>query len=144
MREVLPLLEECPVTYVDGDGQFEMSWKAMRKHLRETVAKRTLIGAINDTSAMGALRAYQEAGRVEDCAIMGQNASPEGRDELRRSSRFIGSVAYFPEKYGSGLLKLAVDILNSKATPPAVFVKHQIVTAKNVDQIYPNDRFGNA
>lgn len=140
MREVLPPLEECPVAYLDGDGQFETSWKVMRKHLRETAAKHTLIGAINDTSALGALRAYQEAGRVEDCAIMGQNASPEGRDELRQSSRFIGSVAYFPEKYGSGLLKLALDILSFKATPPAVFVKHQLVTAKNVDQIYPNDR----
>ena len=140
MREVLPALEECPVVYLDGDGQFETSWKVMRKHLRETAAKRTLIGAINDTSALGAFRAYQEAGRVDDCAIMGQNASPEGRDEIRRSSRFIGSVAYFPEKYGSGLLKLALDILSYKATPPAVFVKHQLVTAKNVDQIYPNDR----
>jgi ribose transport system substrate-binding protein len=140
MREVLPALEDRPVVYVDGDGQFETSWKAMRKHLRDTPAKRTLIGAINDTSALGALRAYQEAGRPDDCAIMGQNASPEGRDELRRSSRFIGSVAYFPEKYGSGLLKLALGILSFKATPPAVFVKHQLVTAKNVDQIYPNDR----
>jgi len=140
MREVLPALEECPVMYLDGDGQFETSWKVMRKHLRETAARRTLIGAINDTSGLGAFRAYQEAGRVDDCAIMGQNASPEGRDEIRRSSRFIGSVAYFPEKYGSGLLKLALDILSYKATPPAVFVKHQLVTAKNVDQIYPNDR----
>ena len=72
MREVLPALEECPVVYLDGDGQFETSWKVMRKHLRETAAKRTLIGAINDTSALGAFRAYQEAGRVDDCAIMGQ------------------------------------------------------------------------
>ncbi len=86
------------------------------------------------------LRAAGEGkAREEDCAVMGQNASPEGRDELRRSSRFIGSVAYFPEKYGSGLLKLALDILSSKAVPPAMFVKHQIVTSKNVDQIYPND-----
>ena len=36
MREVLPALEECPVSYVDGDGQFETSWKVMRKHLRDT------------------------------------------------------------------------------------------------------------
>jgi len=139
VREVLPGLEECPVSYVDGDGQFETSWKTMRKHLRDTAVKRTLIGAINDASALGALRAYQEAGREEDCAIMGQNASPEGRDELRRSTRFIGSVAYFPEKYGMGLLKLALDILSSKAVPPAMFVKHQLVTTRNVDQVYPND-----
>lgn len=139
IREVLPALENCPVTHLDGDGCFEPSWKVARKHLHRTAAKHTLIGAINDSSALGALRAFEEAGRVDGCAVVGQNASPEGRDELRRSSRFIGTVAYFPEKYGAGLLKLAFDILSFKATPPAVFVPHQLLTAKNVDQFYAND-----
>jgi ribose transport system substrate-binding protein len=140
IREILPQLENCPVTYLDGDGRFEPSWKAARKHLQRSTAKQTLIAGINDASALGALRAYEEVGRVEGCAVMGQNASPEGRDELRRSSRFIGSVAYFPEKYGEGLLKLAEDILNFKATAPAVFVTHQLLTQKNVDHFYSNDR----
>jgi ribose transport system substrate-binding protein len=104
------------------------------------VPKRTLVGGINDSSALGALRTFEELDREYNCAVMGQNASPEGRDELRRrSSRFIGSVAYFPERYGAGLLKLALDILSFKATPPAVFVSHQLLTPKNVDHHYPND-----
>ncbi len=140
IREVLGGLENCPVVYLDGDGVFEPSLKAVRKHLQRTAAKHTLIGAINDSSALGALRAFEEAGRVEGCAVVGQNASPEGRDELRRSSHFIGSVAYFPERYGEGILKLAFDILSFKATPPAVFVSHQLLTAKNVDQFYSNDQ----
>jgi ribose transport system substrate-binding protein len=139
IREIIPALEECPVTHLDGDGCFEPSWKIVRKHLHRTAARHTLIGAINDSSALGALRAFEEAGRVDGCAVVGQNASPEGRDELRRSSRFIGTVAYFPERYGEGLLKLALDILTFKATHPAVFVPHQLLTAKNVDQFYAND-----
>lgn len=140
IREVLPHLENCPVVYLDGDGRFEPSWKVVRKHLCRTMAQRTLIGGINDPSAVGALRAFEEAGRLEGCAVMGQNASPEGRDELRRSPHFIGSVAYFPEKYGEGLLKLALDVLNFKATPPAVFVGHHLLTSKNIDHFYPNDQ----
>jgi ribose transport system substrate-binding protein len=140
IREVLPNLESCPAVYLDGDGCFEPSLKAVRRHLQRSRAQRTLITGINDGSALGALRAFEEAGRVESCAVVGQNASPEGRDELRRSARFIGSVAYFPEKYGEGLLRLAFDILNFKATPPAVFVSHQLLTSKNVDQFYPDDR----
>lgn len=140
IREVLPKLETCPVAHIDGDGRFEASWKAVRRHLHTSAAKRTLVGAINDPSALGALRAYEETGRGKQCAVMGQNASPEGRDELRRGSQFIGSVAYFPEKYGTGLLKLAVDLLTFKAAPPAVFVQHQLLTSKNVDHHYPNDK----
>ena len=103
-------------------------------------ARRFLVGAINDPSALGALRAFQEAGRTESCAIMGQNASPEGRAELREpGTRLIGSVAYFPEKYGSEIVAVALDILHRRPVPPAVFVKHQLVTPENVNHIYPND-----
>jgi ribose transport system substrate-binding protein len=141
MKEVLPKLANCRVTFLNGDGRFGESLESMRKHLRLSRARRFLIGAINDASALGALRAFQEAGRVEMCAIMGQNASPEGRLELRQpGTRLIGSVAYFPERYGEDLLRVAIDILNHKPVPPAVFVKHQLVTPENVNHVYPNDR----
>ena len=105
MKEVFPPLEHCRVTYLDGDGKLGERFEAMRRHLRTSrSARRFLVGAINDPSALGALRAFQEAGRTESCAIMGQNASPEGRAELREpGTRLVGSVAYFPEKYGSRL-----------------------------------------
>ena len=53
---------------------------------------------------------------------MGQNASPEGRAELRRrGTRLVGSVAYFPEKYGAAIVGVALDILHRRPVPPAVF-----------------------
>jgi ribose transport system substrate-binding protein len=140
MKEVFPQLENCRVTYLDGDGKLGESFEAMRRHLRASRARRVLIGAINDPSALGALRAFQEAGRTESSAIVGHNASPEGRAELRQpGTRLIGSVAYFPEKYGDEILKVALDILHRRPVPPAVFVKHQMVTPENVNHIYPND-----
>jgi ribose transport system substrate-binding protein len=140
MRRVLPHLDVNGAVHLDGDGRFERTWRIVRKHLQRSASCRTLVGAINDASALGALRAFEEAGRVNECAVMGQNASPAGRDELRRSPRFIGSVAYFPERYGEGLVKLAMDVLSLKPVPPAVFVPHQLLTAKNVDHFYPSDQ----
>jgi ribose transport system substrate-binding protein len=141
MKEVFPPLENCTVTFLDGDGKLGNSFEAMRRHLRTSRAKRFLIGAINDPSALGALRAFQEAGRTDGCAIMGQNASPEGRAELREpGTRLIGSVAYFPEKYGQEIVSVALDILHRQPVPPAVFVKHQLVTPQNVNHVYPNDQ----
>ena len=35
---------------------------------------------------------------------------------------------------------LALGILEKKPVPPAVFVKHQLITPKNVDLVYPLDR----
>jgi ribose transport system substrate-binding protein len=140
MRETYPALDACTVTYLDGDGKLGESFEAVRRHLRATRARRVLVGAINDPSALGALRAMEEAGRSETCAAMGQNASPEGRAELRQpGTRLIGSVAYFPEKYGAEILGVALDLLSRRPVPPAVFVKHQLVTPNNVDHVYPND-----
>jgi len=99
-----------------------------------------LVGAANDTSALGALRAFQEAGRANECVIVGQNAEPEVRAELRSAgTRLVASVAFFPEKYGDGLIRLALDILARKPVPPAVFTNHQVITPDNVDHFYPND-----
>jgi ribose transport system substrate-binding protein len=140
MKEACPHLENCRVTYLDGDGVLGDSFEAMRKYLRTNKSHRILVGSINDPSALGALRAFEEAGRTDACAIVSHNASPEGRMELRQQgTRLVGSVAYFPEKYGEQILKLALDILHNRPTPPAVFVKHQMVTPENVNHIYPND-----
>jgi ribose transport system substrate-binding protein len=138
--EMVRLPERCRTVTVDGDGQFQTSMERVRKYLRETRSRRILVGTVNDTSALGALRAFQEAGRTADCAIVGQNAEPEARAELREpGSRLVASVAYFPEKYGDGLLRLAFDILARRVVPPALFTSHQIITPDNVDHFYPND-----
>lgn len=140
MKEALPALESCPVTYLDGDGQLGTSFDVVRRYLKTTRSARVLLGAINDASALGGLRAFEEAGRAEDCAVMGQNASPEARAELReRSTRMIGSVGYFPERYGKELVRVAIDLLSRRPVPPAVFIKHHLITPETVDHFYPND-----
>jgi len=137
---VLPSAAHCRVTYLEGGGELGPSFEAVRRHLRSSHSHHVLVGGINDPSALGALRAFQEAGRAENCAIMGQNASPEGRAELREpKTRFVGSVAYFPERYGENIIRVSLDILNQRPIPPAVFVEHKLVTPTTVDHYYPND-----
>jgi ribose transport system substrate-binding protein len=145
ITENLRLPQPCRTVSIDGDGQFAATIERVRKHLRESKARRVLVGAANDSSALGALRAFQEAGRAFECAVAGQNAEPEAREELRLpDTRLVASVAYFPEKYGDGLIRLALDILARKAVPPAVFMTHQVITPDNVDRFYPNDMLRNS
>jgi ribose transport system substrate-binding protein len=132
--------EMCSVAVIDGDGQFKTSLEKVRRHLRESRARHVVVGAANDPSALGAVRAFQEAGRSMTCAIVGQNAEPDARAELREErTPLIGSVAFYPERYGNGIIKLALDILAHRRTPPAVFTRHQLITRENVDHIYAND-----
>ncbi len=141
LQECISESKKIPVCHYDTKGgQFEATLDIVRKHLRRRKAKRVLVGAINDSTALGALQAFREMGLEEECAIVGQDAAIEARQEMRRpSSRLIGSVALFPETYGTRLIKLVVDILEKKPVPPAIFTQHVLVTPENVDKVYPND-----
>jgi ribose transport system substrate-binding protein len=142
MEETLPGVKQLAVSTIDGAGQYGTSLDAVRRWLRRARAKRILIAALNDPGALGALRALEEAGRGNDCAIVGQNADPEARMELREPrTGLIGSVASSAEEYGEGLVRLALDILTHKPVPQASFVKHRVITRDNVDRFYPNDQF---
>jgi ribose transport system substrate-binding protein len=140
LRDILPNLPERCIVHLDGKGRFGPSLEATRRHLYFNRARRVLLSAINDPSVIGALRAFEETGRAANCAAVGHNASSEGRIELRRpDTRLIGSVGYFPETYGPGIISLALEILKQAPAPPAVFTRHQLVTPANVNHLYPND-----
>ncbi len=141
LRESLhEAVDASPVVSIDCDGQFNTALEKVRKHIRRTQARYVVVGAANDPSALGATRAFQEAGQAGSCAVVGHNAEPDARAELREPrTPFVASVAFFPERYGDGLIKLAFDILAHRPVPPALFTHHQLVTTANVDHLYPND-----
>ncbi len=140
LRSELPKIVETPLVRLNGRGTFEQVLDVLRKYLRRRGPRRTLVGTVNDVCALAALRAFEEAGASSECAVMGQNALRAARAELRRpGTRLVGSVAYFPERYGEELIPLALNILRQKPVPTAVFVKHQLLTPRNVDLIYPLD-----
>ena len=140
LRSELPEVGNLPAVHLNGRGDFEQVLETMRQFLRRARAKRTLIGTVNDVCALAALRAFEEVGATDKIAIASQNCLPEVRAELRRpNTPLIGTVAYFPELYGEEIIPLALGILAKKTLAPAVFVKHQLVTPRNVDLIYPLD-----
>jgi ribose transport system substrate-binding protein len=139
-REVLPGLEQVHTLEIDGRGSLEYTMEKVRRHLRHAPARRTAVLAGNDPMALGAIRAFEECGRAQSCAVMGQNASREARQEMRRpGTRLVGSVAYFPERYGDEVIRLATSILAGHPVPPAVFTKHELVTPENIERLYPLD-----
>lgn len=140
LRAELPQMTSVPVAHLNGRGDFEQVLEVLRQYLRRSSSRRTLVGAVNDVCALAALRAFDEIGGRNMCAVMGQNAILDARNELRRpGTRLIGTVAYFPERYGDEILPMALQILQKKALPSTLFVKHQLITPRNVDLIYPLD-----
>jgi ribose transport system substrate-binding protein len=141
LQEILPAVGGSRLVYLDSpDGRFGTGLEVVRKHLRRSKAERVLVSVTGDQTALGALRAFEEAGRLSCCAVVGQSGCFEARNEMRRrDTRLLGSVAFFPESYGRGLIALALKILGGQPVPPAVFTKHLVLTPENVNHHYPND-----
>jgi ribose transport system substrate-binding protein len=132
-----------PTTHLEARGEFIRAFELTRKHLQNVPKRRTLLIGHNDLTVLGALRAFEEAGRSSLCLAVGIGAIPEARRELQLpNTRLVGSIACFPERYGESVLKLAVDILHGRAVPPAIYASVQLVTPKNIDQFYPKVIFG--
>lgn len=141
LRAKLPGIMEVSTIRLNGRGTFEQVLEVMRRYVRRRRPGNTLVGSVNDICALAALRAFEEAGASSQCAVMGQNALRAARSELRRpGTRLVGSVAYFPERYGEELIPLALSVLQNKVVPPATFVKHRLITPQNVDLFYPLDK----
>jgi ribose transport system substrate-binding protein len=140
LREVLGEIAESQVIHLDGKAHLDSSEAAMAGLLeRLRAGTKLLISGFNDMSAVGALRAVRAAGRESDVAIVGQNAAREGQAEIRRrNSRMIASVAYFPERYGPNLVRLAADMAAGRQVPPAVYTEHLVLDRRNIESFYPS------
>jgi ribose transport system substrate-binding protein len=138
VHDVLPKLPDQVFVTLEARWDFLSAFEATRKFLRRTPRRTTLITGISDMVVLGALRAYEEAGRSEDCVGVSLGAIPEARAELRRATtRLIGSVAFFPERYGDDIIRIALNILRHRDVPPAVYSPYALVTATNLKTLYP-------
>jgi ribose transport system substrate-binding protein len=52
------------------------------------------------------------------------------------NSPLIGSVAFFPEKYGSKILPAVLRWLNKEQVAPAMYTDHVLVTKENIREFY--------
>ncbi len=128
------------VQHLDTRGEFVPAFDAVRKYLRFSEPRRTLMVGFNDEAALGGLRAFEQCGRSEFCAAVALGGVQEARAELRMpGTRLVACVGFFPERYGENLIRLAIEILEKRRVPLSVNVQPQVITAQNVSQFYPTD-----
>lgn len=138
VKEILGYVGDSQVVHLESHVHEETSRQAMAELLASIPqGARLLISGFNDPIAVGALQAVRAAGREMNVAVVGQNATRESRDEIRNpTSRFIASIAYFPERYGSKLINLAFSIDSRMPVAPAVYTEHVVVDRYNISKYY--------
>jgi ribose transport system substrate-binding protein len=99
--------------------------------------KKVLFIGINADMALAALGAAAALDRQRHTVVVAQNVNVVVRRELERHNpMLIGAVDYFQEQYGSNLMQIALDLLEGRAVPPAIYTEHQLITSDDVRPIH--------
>jgi ribose transport system substrate-binding protein len=130
IRSMLPQVPPERYSRLDGRGLRESSQEAVATFLdANPKARRILIAAATDTSAMGALDAVRKRRRQKHVAIVGQDCIPEALEEMRKpDSPLIGSISHEMGAYGPALMGLGLSIIKGQTVPPYNYVTHRAVT----------------
>ena len=127
IEERLGHLGDKCVQHLDGGGEKASSKAAVENFLQRSQAKRVLIAAINDESAMGAADAVCES-KTCGIAIIGHGGSEEMmRAVADPESPCIGTVSFHPELYGADLVKFAIATIQGESATAARYISHEFL-----------------
>ena len=98
-----------------------------------------LATSIDDARSAGISKAITQNARDGaavglGCDEIGVAATKEGEPA---ATRFLGCVAYFPEKYPDYVISIGLDVLDGKPVPSEVHIEHKFLDHKSIASVYP-------
>lgn len=93
-----------------------------------------IVVAINDEGVQGSFAAARAVGREKDIYGAGQGASASAWCDIKNNPNWIGSTAYYPERYGEIGVPYLLDQIKGKKVPFQLKIKHVSINAANIDQ----------
>lgn len=95
--------------------------------------------SIDDARAAGISKALAQSTRDGaavglGCDDIGVAATKEGDPA---TTRFLGCVAYFPERYPDYLMSIGLDVLEGKPVPNEIHIEHEFLDRSTIVTVYP-------
>lgn len=143
LRTIFPDFPEEKVFYIDSGTDAANCQKMVSDFLlAHPDYTKIAIGTFNDVIAVATLAAIETAGREADCIMVAENeygyldylkANPDRSED---EEVWVGGVAFFFDRYGSYVVKAAVDVLNGGEMPENIYVEHEVVTRDNAMDLF--------
>ncbi len=90
------------------------------------------IFAINDSTALGALKAVESMGRT-NVVIVGYDGDPEARREILRGSALKADAVQFPRKIGATVVEMVAKHLRGEQVPKLVPIPCDIIDKQKLE-----------
>ncbi len=119
------------VQVVEGGGATDIAYKAVSDAL-SAHPDITIIYAINDTSAQGAIQAVAEAGLEDQIMVVGKDAAPLGKQNIKDGKQ-VQSSGQRPSQMGYDGVYSISDLLAGKEIEFNVAIEAYDCSADNID-----------
>ncbi len=128
-------LDFSVVAKVVGKGDRDLSYVVTKKLLEEE-PELDGIFAINDPSALGAVKALEEAGRLDDVVVIGFDAQGEALEALV-AEKIYADVLQLPKKIGSLVVQSVDEHRAGKPVPPERLIPPTLIKKPVVEEVAP-------
>lgn len=95
--------------------------------------------SIDDARSAGMAKAMAQNGR--DGAAVGLGCDEIGVASTKQgdpaTTKFLGCVAFFPEKYPDYVMSIGLDVLDGKPVPDEVHIEHKFLDKSTISSVYP-------
>ncbi|MBN8995126.1 MAG: sugar ABC transporter substrate-binding protein [Rhizobiales bacterium] len=95
--------------------------------------------SIDDARSAGIAKALAQ--NTRDGAAVGLGCDEIGVASTKEgdpaATKFLGCVAYFPEKYPDYVMSIGLDVLDGKPVPNEVHIEHKFLDRATVGSVYP-------
>lgn len=112
----------------------EATLRILKKH----PAVKVVVG-INDGGALGALAAFEQAGKIQsDVYIGGIDATPEALEKIRDGSAYRGTVDINPNYSGTLTVDFAIKLIKGQIIPNKYSENAKLIAKDNINSYFAN------
>lgn len=130
-------IHDLRVIDTGAGGQADIAQKLVTDTLTALPgAERIVVVGINEDVILGALAAARAQNRTDDLYYGVQNLDPDNC-QILTGDNWIGSAAYFPEKYALLIIPAIIQLAKGEAVAEQILVPHEFITRDTLKDYYP-------
>jgi ribose transport system substrate-binding protein len=123
------------VTSVPGDWNRQKAFNQMQT-LITGYPDLQAVFVQNEDMALGAIKALEEAGKLDQVQIVSQNGAPYGLESIAADG-IKATVGWSPSQEAALAFRLLVEHLQGKEVPKLTITPMKVITRENVDEAVP-------
>jgi ribose transport system substrate-binding protein len=138
VKAVIPKIPDSQVQVIDSNAVQDVAYTQTLNALSRMPADAPVImSGENEEVVAGMFKAAQQRNR-KDLLVMGLGGDSTGLKLVCTQPQYVGTVQFYPEKWGNWLLPAVIGEIQKSELPDTVAIPTEVQTKADIQKTYPN------